>query len=144
MYRLVLIYHHRRPSPPAPSGTLDSRLIPPLVQRTCVAIVPGDKALRIGGGVMGCGCRGDLGRGMGVSRWRSDSPSVCWIVEVWMIFTTLPDASPAPRRRLKRPLRENDLAESRINSPDRRARYVATSASADQSRRGGNGCRKHR
>ncbi len=44
---------------------------------------------------------------------------------------------------VERPLRRTTCGKPNKNSPDR-ARYVATSASADQSRRGGNGCRKHR
>ncbi len=119
------------------------------VQRIVRRYCPGDKALRIGGGVMWvCGCRGRPGAWHGAYwRWRSGfHPWFGWSVEVWMIFTTLAGRSLArAAQEVERPLRENGpCGKPNKTLLDRRARYVATSASADQSRRGGNGCRKHR
>ncbi len=72
------------------------------VQRIVRRYCPGDKALRIGGGVMWVVVVGATGRGMGrTGAGAADSPRFGWSVEVWMIFTTLAGRLwPTPRRRL--------------------------------------------
>ncbi len=86
------------------------------VQRIVRRYCPGDKALRIGGGVMWVVVVGATGAWHGAYwRWRSGFTWFGWSVEVWMIFTTLAGRSLArAAQEVERPLRENDLAESRI------------------------------
>lgn len=87
------------------------------VQRIVRRYCPGDKALRIGGGVMWVVVVGATwGAAWGVlALAQRIHPWFGWSVEVWMIFTTLAGRSLArAAQEVERPLRENDLAESRI------------------------------
>ncbi len=87
------------------------------VQRIVRRYCPGDKALRIGGGVMWVVVVGvTWGVAWGVlALAQRIHPWFGWSVEVWMIFTTLAGRSLArAAQEVERPLRENDLAESRI------------------------------
>ncbi|HDI5112819.1 TPA: cobalamin biosynthesis protein, partial [Salmonella enterica subsp. enterica serovar Choleraesuis] len=87
------------------------------VQRIVRRYCPGDKALRIGGGVMWVVVVGATwGVAWGVlALAQRIHPWFGWSVEVWMIFTTLAGRSLArAAQEVERPLRENDLAESRI------------------------------
>ncbi len=79
----------------------DSRLIDVSVQCIVRYRCPGDKALRIGGGVRGLWLSGDPGAGMGVLVL-AQRTSFGWSVEVWMILPRWSDAflAHAPRRRL--------------------------------------------
>ncbi|TGD43719.1 cobalamin biosynthesis protein CobD, partial [Salmonella enterica subsp. enterica serovar Poona] len=87
------------------------------VQRIVRRYCPGDKALRIGGGVRGVVVGGATwGVAWGVlALAQRIHPWFGWSVEVWMIFTTLAGRSLAhAAQEVERPLRKNDLAESRI------------------------------
>ncbi len=87
------------------------------VQRIVRRYCPGDKALRIGGGVMWVVVVGATwGVAWGVlALAQRIHPWFGWSVEVWMIFTTLAGRSLAhAAQEVERPLRKNDLAESRI------------------------------
>ncbi len=71
----------------------------------------------------------------------ADSPQFGWIVEVWIDLyhagrTLSGRAPPGLNDRLRRTTLRKKPNKTLT---DRRARYVAASASADQSRRGGNG-----
>lgn len=75
-----------------------------------------DRALRIGGALMWLvvvGTTGGLSWGVLVLA-RSLNPWLGWVVEVWMIFTLLAARSLADAaREVERPLRADDLAQSR-------------------------------
>lgn len=75
-----------------------------------------DRALRIGGALMWLvvvGTTGGLSWGLLVLA-RSLNPWLGWVVEVWMIFTLLAARSLADAaREVERPLRTDDLAQSR-------------------------------
>ena len=87
------------------------------VQRAVRRLCHSDRALRIGGGVMWLAVVGlTYSVAWGVLRLAAwVHPWLGWGVEVWMIFTVLAGRCLARSAQdVARPLRENDLAESRI------------------------------
>ncbi|ROP62655.1 adenosylcobinamide-phosphate synthase [Enterobacter sp. BIGb0383] len=87
-----------------------------LTQRWVRRICHGERALRIGGALMWLvvvGATGGLSWGV-LLLARSLYPWLGWVVEVWMIFTLLAARSLADAARdVERPLRADDLAQSR-------------------------------
>ena len=87
-----------------------------LTQRLVRHVCHSDRALRTGGALMWLvvvGATGGLSWGV-LTLARSLNPWLGWVVEVWMIFTLLAARSLADAaREVERPLRADDLAQSR-------------------------------
>ncbi|MFU0779182.1 MAG: Cobalamin biosynthesis protein [Citrobacter braakii] len=112
------------------------------VQRVVRRYCHSDRALRIGGAVMWIvvvGLTWAVSWGV-LALAHSIHPWLGWVVEVWMIFTVLAGRCLANAAQdVERPLRAGNLAASRGKAVmDCGTRYLAITATADQSRRSGN------